>query len=126
MKKLSKTELEALSRKVRSSVVELIEVEQDRLDKENEAFYRNLEIKVLAEINGLGEDTKKFVMHQSNSYGSGLKAKHIRAFFRKEQAKYRVPAYRDSGITDALILAQLEVEDLATLIQSVVDSFTCK
>jgi len=107
-------------------MVDLIKVEQDQLDEENESFYAMKVDQINLELQGLSREAMEFVL--SKSYSSRAKGKtfsdeDVRSFFHKEQTKYKSLPHYGSEMTDALVLAQLEADSIATLIDSVVASF---
>ncbi len=123
MKKLNKSELEALGRNVREKLNILIAKEQARLDIIHEDFYKETEDLIMEEFHSLSDVTQRLLLHLTDR--EELTNQEIRDFTRKVQTKYKaVPRYNYEKMTDALLLAQLENDSLASLITAAVATFT--
>ena len=124
MKKLNKSELEALGRKVRGKINDLVAIEQERLDKENEVEQAAAVGLISAELHKLSAETKKYLQSRSAYNRSEVfDLDSIRGHLYVPQTKYVVPDRYGSSLVDSLLLAQLETDSVQALIDSVTASF---
>ena len=124
MKKLNKTEVNALANKIRRDLSELAEKEQKKFEEKELPKTMKIVESVKAELEGLSDIAKEYIKSTLSPNKDYLSKRSIQRFFTPKQTKVKTPArYGNTEIQEQIILAQIESSNLDELISSVINSY---
>jgi len=124
MKRLTKTELELIAERIANKVQASRKEAQDLQDTISDRNNKQRAEDVLSSLAKLSEDTKNVL--QSFTYKNTIKQitlEHILNSMRVPQTKYKQERVYVRDIYQELVLAQIESEDLNSLINKVTRQF---
>jgi len=123
MKKMNKMELEAVAHSICNDLEAMAKVEQDKLDKANKLAYTKQASQIQNELINLSAAARAYL--EDITHGSDFSSMgRIRKNLRIDQTKINFARHANHyAIERKLIIAQIECDDMATLITSVTESF---
>ena len=123
MKKLNKTELDALATRINRELKQEAEIAQKELDEmSHEKNVAKASI-IFDEIRGLSPATLKYIDTTSRSYNNKMTFDDIVKSLKETQTKVTVYDKWNSNVFESLVLAQIEANTISELIDSVKGSF---
>lgn len=130
LRKLNKSEIEALANKVKRNIMEENRIAQDLHLEGVKASLALLQDNILTNLGNMSDLTQEFIDSQIQ-YNAGLDAGSIEAFLRNRELTNFVYPYEQfednwrgtDRIKEAIVLAQIEAEDINGLIEAVTKQF---
>ncbi len=124
MKKLNRTELDVLAKRIGQDIRDAAEVAQEESDVI--ADKKNLPVAtlILGQLNKLDNVTKKYLDTRGyNSDISKVKTSNILATMRPIQTKVKSLGYHNKEIFDSLVIGQISSPDVDSLVKLVAKQF---
>ena len=123
MKKLNKSELEALASRINRELEKEAKVSQIELDKETFSDRDEATLLILNEWNQLSNRTRDYLTGKFQYSSKGLTADDIMKSLKTTQTRITTNGHWDKTVYESLVLAQIEANTVADLIDAVKKEF---
>ena len=129
MKKMNKSEIEALASRIDDDVENIHINKQKALDEKNVNKYNKKAKKLFTEISKLSPELTEYIakQHYNTKEFKGITVEQIAKSIKETVTVSRTHyngKYRKNHIIDALIIAQIDSDNLTDIIKSVTAQFT--